>query len=61
MELKIAMLNLCIGLKNILNDTAQLLSHNEIYILCLQKVEIPYDFAPNHIQSTCFELISIPY
>ena len=60
MELKIATLNLCLGLKNKLNDIAQLLSYNAIDILCLQEVEILYDFAPNllNLKGYQFELKS---
>ena len=53
-------INLCLGLENKLNDIAQLLSHNAFDILCLQEVEIPYDFAPNllNLKGFQFELES---
>ena len=46
--LKIATLNLCLGLKNKKLDVENLLSENKINILCLQEVEIEsnYVFSP---------------
>ena len=46
MEIKIATLNLCLGLKNKQIDIENLLINNEIKILCLQEVEIEQGFDP---------------
>ena len=40
MELKIATVNLCLGLKNKRIDVENLMIKNDIRILCLQEVEI---------------------
>ena len=50
--LKIATLNLCLGLKNKKLDVENLLSENKINILCLQEVEIESNYDPNVLKLT---------
>ena len=42
--IKIATLNLCLGLKNKKEEVKRLILNNDIDILCMQETEIPADF-----------------
>ena len=54
----IGTLNLCLGLKNKKLEIENLLSHNNISILCMQEVEIETNFDPEmlNIKDYNFEL-----
>ena len=58
MDLKIATLNLCLGLKSKKVDVENLLLHNNIGILCLQEVEVESIFNPDllNLMNFKFEL-----
>ena len=58
MDLKIATLNLCLGLKCKKIDVESLLLINNIGILCLQEVEVETNFSPDllSIKNYNFEL-----
>ena len=43
-NIKIATLNLCLGLKNKKEEVKRLIQTNKIDILCVQETEIPKDF-----------------
>ena len=43
-KMKIATLNLCLGLRNKKEAIKKLITENDIQILCLQVTEIPIDF-----------------
>ena len=51
-------LNLCLGLKNKKLEVENLMSQNEISILCMQEVEIESNYDPNvlNIKNYNFEL-----
>ena len=50
MEIKIATLNLCLGLKNKRVDIEYLLRNNDIKILCLQEVKVEAGFDPDSLR-----------
>ena len=54
-ELKIATLNLCLGLKNKKHDVENLIKSNDIKILCLQEVEIGNNFDPKLLSLKNFQ------
>ena len=56
MELKIATLNVCLGLMNKLLHVDNILVENKIDILCLQEVEIPANVAVKNLSISGFNI-----
>ena len=58
MDIKIATLNLCLGLKNKRCEVERLMIGNNIDILCLQEVEIDkdYDYHALNLNNYCLEI-----
>ena len=56
--MNIGTLNLCLGLKNKKLEVENLMSQNDISILCMQEVEIESNYDPNvlNIKNYNFEL-----
>ena len=42
--MKIATLNLCLGLRNKKDEIKRIIEHNNIDIMCLQETELPGDY-----------------
>ena len=55
-DIKIATLNLCLGLKNKKQIVDQMRKWNKIYIFCLQEVEIESDFKTDLLNIAGFTL-----
>ena len=58
MDVKIATLNLCLGLKNKRLEVERLILNNNVDIMCLQEVEIEkdYDFQALNLDNYCLEI-----
>ena len=61
MDIKIATLNLCLGLKNKRCELERLMIGNNIDILCLQEVEIKkdYDYHALNLNNYCLKKTSV--
>ena len=57
MELKIATLNLCLGLKYKKLMVEQLMNSNKIDILCLQEVDLEFGFNENLLSIPGYDLL----
>ena len=57
MELKIATLNLCLGLKYKKLMVEQIINSNKIDILCLQEVELEFGFSENLLSIPGYDLL----
>ena len=43
-NIKIATLNLCLGIRNKKDEVKRLITENRIDILCMQETELPFDY-----------------